>query len=197
MGKKLATRDIIKILQNGGVGVLPTDTLYGLSASVFKPEAVEKIYKLKNKDPQKPLIILISAVEDLAKLGITLNENWQKVLAKIWPGPVSVVLPCKPNGLPHLHRGTNTLACRLPAKPDLIDLLKQVGPLISTSANPTGKPPASTIAAAKKYFGDQVDFYLDGGTLSGAPSTLISLVNNKVEILRQGEINIDFGNIVL
>ena len=192
MAQELATRDIIKILQDGGVGVLPTDTLYGLSASVFKPEAVEKIYKLKNKDPQKPLIILISTVEDLAKLVITLNENQQKVLAKVWPGPVSVVLPCASNHLPHLHRGTNTLACRLPTNPDLINLLKQVGPLISTSANPTGELPASTIAAAKNYFGDQVDFYLDGGTLSGAPSTLISLVNNKAEILRQGVTLINF-----
>ncbi len=190
MAQELAIGNVIKVLKEGGVGVLPTDTLYGLSASVFKPEAVEKIYKLKGKDASKPLIILINSFEDLATLGIKIDPTKEEILRKIWPGAISVILPCDNNDLEYLHRGTRTLAVRLPNKPDLIEFLQQTGPIISTSVNATNQPPASTIAEAKNYFGDQVNFYLDAGPLAGAPSTLISLVNDKVEILRQGAVQI-------
>lgn len=182
-----------KILKNGGVGVVPTDTLYGVSASVFSKAAIRRIYRLRKRDPKKPLIVLISSLRDTEKLGIQLQPEVRKLLAKLWPGRVSVVLPCADKSLVYLHRGTNSLAVRLPHYRKLVAFLKKTGPLVSASVNPQGRPPAETIAQAVKYFGDKIDFYVDIGHLSSAPSTLISLLDSKPKILRPGAVKLNFS----
>lgn len=166
------------------MGVLPTDTLYGLVGSAFSPTAVEKIYRLKKRDPKKPLIVLISDWQDLEKFGAEISATDKKILEEHWPGPTSVILSVTGNNFEYLHRSTGTIAFRWPKNEKLQEILKVTGPLVAPSANPEGQPPATTIAEAKKYFGDQVSFYQDGGTLAGAPSTLIKLQNGKIEILR-------------
>ncbi len=197
----LKSKEIISILKKGGVGVIPTDTLYGLVGSAFSKEAVEKIYKIKNRDTKKALIILISSFKDLEKFGINLKEDQAKFLKKIWPGKVSVILPCKNKEFKYLHRGTNSLAFRFPAKKSLLEILKKTVPLVAPSANPEGLKPAENIREAKKYFGPvrsregsqrpsasngigtNVDFYLAGGSLKSEPSTLI-------EINKDGEVGV-------
>lgn len=174
-------------LKEGKLAIIPTDTIYGLATSAFLPDTVEKIYQIKKRNPRKPIIILISDIIDLALFNITINKNTKKILEKVWPGKVSVILPCPSKKFYYLHRGTNSLAFRLPAKNDLVNLLKITGPLVSTSANPEGKPYAKTIAQAKKYFGNSVDFYVNEGSLKSSPSTLIEIKNGKINILRQGE----------
>lgn len=161
-----------KILKNGGVGVMPTDTIYGLVGQALKPETVARIYALKRRAPDKPCIILISsAVTDLKKFGIRPNRKIIVLLDRLWPGPTSIIF-------------NETIACRLPAPDWLRRLLKQTGPLIAPSANPEGKEPAVTIAEAKKYFGGRVDFYLSGGKLTGKPSSLITVKNGKIRVIR-------------
>lgn len=172
------------MIKNDEVDVLPTDTLYGLVGSAFSPKAMEKIYRLKKRDPKKPLIVLIADWHDLEKFGAKISTADRKILEKIWPGPVSVILPIKGNDFEYLHRGTQTIAFRWPKNKRLQKILKETGPLAAPSANPEGLPPATTIAEAKKYFGDQVSFYEDGGTLAGAPSTLIKLQNGKLTQIR-------------
>ena len=175
--------NILEKLREGGIGVLTTDTLYGLVGLALKEDVVERIYKLKNRQPDKPLIILIADRKDLGLFGVAPDEKTQKYLDSVWPGPVSVILPA-PGAPAHLLRGGETLAFRLPNKPDLIKILKEVGPLVAPSANPEGLPPATNIAEAKKYFGDRIDFYLDGGELRGEPSNLVSLVDGHTKIIR-------------
>lgn len=175
--------NITKILKLGGVGIIPTDTLYGLVGSAFSKDAVEQIYKIKNRDTKKALIILISSPKDLEKFGINLKEDQAKFLKKIWPGKVSVILPCKNKEFKYLHRGTNSLAFRFPAKKSLIEILKKTGPLVAPSANPEGLKPSENIKEAKKYFGDKLDFYLAGGSLKSESSTLI-------EISKDGEVGV-------
>lgn len=177
---------IINFLKNGGVGVLPTDTIYGLVGSALSQQAVERIYKLKSRTPSKASIILISSIDDLKLFYIQLTEEVKKFLEKIWPNPVSVILSCPKDKFAYLHRGTKTLAFRIPKNKKLLELLKQTGPLIAPSANPEGQPPAEDIGQAKDYFKDSVDFYLDGGKLSSPPSTLIEIQNGKVIVLREG-----------
>lgn len=188
---------IKKILKSGGVGVMPTDTLYGLVGSAFSQDAVEKIFEIKKRDTKKPLIILISSFKDLEKFGIKLGKEQAKFLKKIWPGKVSVILSCKNKKFKYLHRGTNSLAFRFPAKKSLIEIIKKTGPLVAPSANPESLKPAENITEAKKYFGparnashgdaggDNVDFYLAGGNLKSEPSTLIEITKNgDVGVLR-------------
>jgi len=164
----LKYKKIINILKNDGIGVIPTDTLYGLVGSAFSRKAINRIYKIKNRDKKKKLIVLISSVKDLEKFNIKISKEQAKILPKFWHGKVSIIL--------------NNIAFRLPKNKKLIEILKKTGPLVAPSANPEGMKLAKNITEAKKYFGNNVDFYLSGGSLKSKPSVLIS-INNKGEII--------------
>jgi len=175
-----------KILENDGVVVIPTDTLYGIVASVFSPKAVEKIYKIKERDKTKPLIVLISSVKGLEKFDIKGD------FSKIFQPKVSVLLECKSNKFKYIHRGTNEIAFRMIGikNKNLFNLINKVGPIVAPSANKESEKPAETIKQAKEYFGEKVDCYIDGGRKIGEPSTLVRVKNNKIEVLRQGVVKI-------
>ena len=180
------------ILENDGVVVLPTDTLYGLVANVKSKKAVEKIYKIKERDKSKALIVLISSLKDLDIFDIKIDKEQAKILEKFWPGKVSVILPCKNNKWKYIHRGTKSIAFRMIGErnKNLFNLIKKVGPLVAPSANKESGKPAETIKEAKNYFGDKVDIYIDGGKKIDEPSTLIGFDNKKIEIIRQGSVKI-------
>lgn len=188
--KEKVGEKIVEILKKGGVGILPTDTLYGLVGSVLSKQAVKRIYQLRRRNPKKPMIILIGALTDLKLFNIKINSGLKKQLLKFWPGKVSIILKCPSKKFSYLHRGIKTLAFRLPAKKSLINLIKKTGPLVAPSANIEGKPPAKTIRQAKRYFRDKVDFYVNSGKLNGRASTLIKIKNNQIFVLRQGAVKI-------
>ena len=159
-------------LSLGEVGVLPTDTMYGVVASALKPAAVERVYDLRRRELGKPMIVLIGGWEDLERFGMTVEPPTRGWLEKVWPGPVSVVLPAQGWGLEYLHRGTGGIAFRMPAKPQLRALLAAIGPIVAPSANLAGEAPARDVAEAKHYFGEDA-FYLDEGELRNPPSALV------------------------
>ncbi len=165
--------DEVRRLLDGGVGVVPTDTLYGIVASAFNAGAVERVYRIKDRMPVKPPIILVASIDDLARFDVTITPMELTILHHHWPGPVSVIFPCENAAFAYLHRGANSLAFRLPNDERLRAFLAKSGPLIAPSANPEGLPPAKTVAEAKGYFGDLVDFYIDDGTKEGSPSVII------------------------
>ncbi len=164
-----------EIIKKSGIGVMPTDTVYGLVGSAFSKKAVERIYRARRRERSKPFIVLISSLNDLKKFGVKFTPRLTSFLSKIWPGSVSVILPCPNKKFFYLHCGTKTIAFRLPKDRGLRNFLRKTGPLVAPSANLAGKPPAKTIAEAKRYFGKQVDFYIDGGRRAGAPSTLVEI----------------------
>ena len=181
---------VIACLNEGGVVVIPTDTMYGLVARASDQQAVERVYRIRGRAPEKPCIMLVAA-----RWQITDTSLWtpkHKVLADTyWPGALSLVAPTATTPA-YLHRGTHTLAYRMPDRDDLRRLLTNTGPLIAPSANPESRPPATTILEARAYFGDTVDGYIDGGTLSGdAPSTVAGIVNDEIHIFRQGVLHLD------
>ena len=188
---KKVEKEIVEILKKGGVGILPTDTIYGLVGLALSKKAVRRIYELRRRNSKKPMIILIGALADLKLFDIKIDSRLKKQLLKFWPGKVSIILPCRSKKFAYLHRGTKTLAFRWPNKKYLVDLLKKVGPLVAPSVNPEGMPPAQTIRQAKKYFGKRVDFYLDAGKLFQRPSTLIKIKNNQIIVLRKGAVKIE------
>jgi L-threonylcarbamoyladenylate synthase len=181
-------KKLIEAIKKGGVGILPTDTLYGLVGSAFSEEAVRKIYKLKERDNKKPLIILINSIQDLKKFDIKLNKKTEAILKKVWPGKVSVILPVKAKKFLYLHRGTKSLAFRLPKKESLVEMLKKSGPLVAPSANREGEKPALNIKKARRYFGERVNFYVDGGTLKSKPSTVIAFKKGEIVVIREGAV---------
>lgn len=177
---------IAKFFQSDKIGVIPTDTIYGVVASAFSKKAVEWMYKILKRNPKKPFIILISSLEDLEDFNVKPDENSENILRRIWPGKISVIMPVSAKKFSYLHRGTKTLAFRLPKNKSLLKILKKTGPLVSSSANPQGKKPAETVAQAKKYFSGKIDFYADGGKMKSLPSTLIEIKEGKINVVRQG-----------
>lgn len=188
--------ETIASLKNSGVGVMPTDTIYGLVGQALKPKTVERIYRLKKRRGDVPFIIIISDIEDLKLFDIKPTPPVKNILNKLWPNPVSIILPLSTKNkdqikkFRYLHRGKNSLSFRLPKNKKIQNLIKQTGPLIATSANIHGEPPAETISKAKKYFDKNVDFYLNAGKLKSPPSTLISICGAKTEVIRQGKFKI-------
>ena len=184
------TNEVKDILRRNGVGVVPTDTIYGISAPALSEQAVMRIYKIRERDLKKPMIILISSLADLSKFGIRPAGITRKILKDNWPAKISVILPCSARKFFYLHRGTKALAFRMPKNAKLRDLIREVGPLVSTSVNYEGKPPAKNIGEARKYFGDRMDFYVDAGELDSAPSTLIAVKRGQISVLRQGAVEL-------
>lgn len=176
------------LLLPGAVGILPTDTLYGLVARISDKEAVQRLYSIKKRD-KKPGTLIAANNNQLEALGI--HAALIERAGGFWPGPVSIIFPID-SSLDYLSQGVGSLAIRMPANRDLVALLEKTGPLITSSANHPGKPPATTIAEAQQYFGDQVDFYIDGGNLSNrAASTIIRFDGDHIEIIRLGATQID------
>lgn len=175
----------------GEIAIIPTDTVYGVVARAADPQAVARLYKLKHREG-KPGTLVAATVSQLIDMGIELR--YLTKAEELWPGAVSIIIPCG-HDLFYIHQGTDSLAIRIPDDPKLLALLQQTGPLLTSSANQPGEPPATTVAEAKAYFGDQLDWYEDGGVVNRAPSTVIKIVDDSIEIVRQGAVKFDeFGN---
>jgi len=179
--------NVVDLLKKGKIGVIPTDTVYGIVGLALNPKTIEEIYRIRKRDITKPLIILISSLDDLKKFDIKLTKEQKSYLQKIWPNPVSVILPCPQEKFIYLHRGKKSLAFRLPDNKNLLEILKETGPLVAPSANIEKEKPAETIEQAKKYFGDKISFYIDIGKLKSKPSTIVRLYEDGTRIiLREG-----------
>lgn len=186
MFKGLDDPELVAALQNGAVGVLPSDTVYGLVCSAANQQAVERLYALKSRD-HKPGTLIAANIDQLVQLGI--KARYLKAVEQFWPGAVSVETP---HSISYLNMSTGRQGIRIPDNGPLLKLLEQTGPLQTTSANAPGEPVANTVAEAVDYFGDSVDFYVDGGDLSNRPpSTLIRVIDDAIEVLREGAVKID------
>lgn len=184
----LSDSQLVASLQRGAVGVVPSDTLYGLMCRADDPTAIERLYQIKSRE-LKPGTLVAATVEQLVDLGIP--RRYLKPVEHFWPGPVSVVVPTTP-ALRYLDHGLMSLPVRIPADKKLLALLEKTGPLQTTSANLPDEPPAANYAEALAYFGEMVDFYVDAGDLSGRPpSTIIRVVDDAVEVLREGAVKIN------
>src|SRR4051812_17266397 len=133
--------NVIEILQNGGVGILPTDTIYGLVGKALDPDVVQRIRDLKGREENKPFIVLISEISDLGLFNIYPDKKTKEILSKVWPGPVSVELSASDSDFGYLTFGVGHFAFRLPADETLREMLVQTGPLVATSVNIIGGKP--------------------------------------------------------
>jgi tRNA threonylcarbamoyl adenosine modification protein (Sua5/YciO/YrdC/YwlC family) len=181
-----AAADVLN--QPGAIAVIPTETVYGVVARAVDQVAVKRLYELKHRH-QKPGTLVAASIDQLVTLGIP--RRYLTAVEQYWPGAISVVIPSGLK-LEYLDSGKHSLAIRIPDHADLLRLLEQTGPLLTSSANMPGEPPANTIAEAREYFGDRVDLYQDGGDLSGrAPSTVIRIIDDAIEVLRAGAVKIN------
>ena len=184
----LADPEIAMLLNQSTVGVLPTDTVYGIVARALDKVAVARLYHIKHREG-KPGTVIAADREQLEALGI--GREYLDEVMHLWPNPVSVVLPAGPQ-LAYLDQGKASLAVRIPSDPAVQALLQQTGPLVTSSANMPGEAPATNTAEAEAYFGDAVDFYV-GGSEGERPSSTVLLLqpDGSLTVLRQGAITID------
>lgn len=176
----------------GGVIAFPTDTLYGLSCSLLDAAAVEWLARLKRRDPAHAVISLIPDPEQAWALAFEIPPAGERLIRACWPGPLSIILPAS-GFVPVRVRGRGgTIALRCPGDPLSRALLERIGgPVVSSSANLSGQPPAETAEQVVQYFGNQLDLILDGGPRSGGqPSTLVDLSAGRPKLLRRGALDV-------
>ena len=177
----------IIILKNGGVIAFPTDTVYGLGANAFNSNAVDRVYQIKNRPRDLPLPLLIA---DISQLGIVAEPAHGIVLflaRRFWPGGLTLILP-KATSLPSYLAKGSTTAVRIPNHPVCLSLIQGLGaPVIGTSANISGNPPALTADEAKRQIGDKVDLVIDGGRCpGGVESTIVDVTGETPLVVRHG-----------
>ncbi|MBX6334276.1 L-threonylcarbamoyladenylate synthase [Candidatus Saccharibacteria bacterium] len=178
---------VVATLAAGGIGVLPTDTIYGIIAPAGDKRAVARLYEIKKREG-KPGTVIAASEAQLIELG--LDARIVSEVAHLWPNPISIVVPVDPE-LDYLDLGLKSIAVRIPADQTVRDFLLQVGPLLTSSANHPGQAPSFNVKQAREYFGEEVDFYVDGGERRGLASTVVRYQNGRFETLRQGPIAVD------
>jgi L-threonylcarbamoyladenylate synthase len=182
--------EIVSTIRAGKICLLPSDTLYGLSCSAQNEKAVEKIYRLKQRENDKPFIILVPNIETIENFGIEIKSALKNFLTTIWPAPLTAVFAINNEKLAFLHRGTNSLGFRIPNNALLLKILEQVGPITSTTANISGEKPCETTKEVEEILGEQVALYIENGKMTSEPSTVVSFVEDKPQIIRNGIVKI-------
>lgn len=180
--------ELAEILKTGGLVAIPTETVYGLAADGLNPEAVKKIFAAKKRPMDNPLILHISEINQIYDLVEELDQNYAEILAKLWPGPLTVILK-KSSLIPdEVSAGLDTVAIRMPDKKLTRDLISLVGsPLAAPSANISGRPSPTSAQAVLKDMDGRIEAILDGGACKiGIESTVLDLSVWPVKILRPG-----------
>ncbi len=175
---------ISSLLRKGGVAVIPTDTLYALSASIYNEEGVRRIYQLKKRE--EPLPVGVSSIRMMGEIAY-LNDTAVKLVKTFMPGPLTLVLP-KRKVPDYVSR--EGVAVRIPNHNIALKIIEEVGPITLTSANVHGGRNPVSIDIAIQQLGDEVDIYMDCGKLGGRASTILDL-RNGIRILREGPISME------
>jgi len=178
----------LEVLRSGGIVAFPTDTVYGLGALAFNNEAIESIYKAKDRPIEKAIPILIGDLSDFDKVAVDIPAMALRFAARFWPGPLTCVVPKKLT-LPLAVSATHTVAVRIPDHHDARALLRAAGPMAVTSANISGQTSPSTAQQVYEQLNGRISLILDGGkTQGGVPSTLVDCTGEVPVILREGPI---------
>mgnify|MGYP001811936006 FL=1 len=177
---------IVDTLRQGGIIVYPTDTIYGLGCDIFNTKGVKRIYQVKQRDPRKPFSFICSDISDVANYCQVSNFAY-KILKRHLPGPYTFVLEATRQVPGLLTTKQKTVGIRIPDNPITLAIVRELGhPLITTSANTSGDDPVNDPAEIEERFGKSIDMVVDGGILMGDSSTVISLIDDNIEVLREG-----------
>ena len=183
-------QESLRILQNGGVIISPTDTIYGIICDANNAQAIEKIYQIKERSYDKPLTIFSNSCQNIQKI-TNLNEIEQKIIDNFMPGALSLVANGKENDFvkKDINKNDQTISVRIPNNQFLLKLMAYVPFLASTSANISGQDSLINTKEIQNQFKEQVDLVINCGTIDNKASTIVRIINNNVKILRQGVIS--------
>lgn len=188
-GHQLA--EAASLLRTGGIVAYPTETYYGLGVDPFNDQALTRLFQVKNRPAVKPVLVLVADRDQIALLAHEISPTARLLMDRFWPGPLTLVLPARPDLSPLLTGGTGTVGIRLSPDPLATALLRAFGaPLTATSANRSGRDPAVTAGEVQAAFGNEVGLILDGGPTPGRTgSTLVGVSGSRVTCIREGRVS--------
>lgn len=177
----------VEFLSKGAVIAVPTDTVFGLVASVAFPSALKEIYRLKGRSHTQPLIVFTATEEEVREYVSILPKDYQAIVERYWPGPLTLVMQIKQGMLPaEAQTPQGRTGFRIPKHEVLLELLGRSGPLASTSANLSGQPPLTSREAIEGAFGTDFPVLEAVETPAGSPSTIIEWTGERWKVLREG-----------
>ncbi|MDH3454474.1 MAG: L-threonylcarbamoyladenylate synthase [Desulfuromonadales bacterium] len=177
---------VVETLKQGGLIAYPTDTTYGLGCDIFNRRGIKNIYQIKQRDARKPFSFICSDLSDVANYARVSNFAF-KIMKRHLPGPYTFVLDATRVVPDSVTTRQKTVGIRIPADEIALAIVRELGhPLVTTSANLTGETPLHDPAEIELNMGRMLDLVIDGGIRFGDPSTVISLIDDKIEVLREG-----------
>ncbi len=182
-----------RCIRRGGVVAFPTETYYGLAVDPFNGEAVEKLFRLKQRPPDRPVLLLLENLEQLYLLVSDFPEQYQPLIERYWPGPLTLVFPALQSMEKKITAGTGSVGVRISPHPIASQLVAAVGhPITATSANLSGQPPARNVGEIAAMFENAIDLVLDGGEAGTTLcSTVVGIKDSKIKVLRSGQVDVD------
>ena len=179
----------LEILSAGGLVAFPTDTVYGVAAPILSEEGIAKLYEAKARSANKAIAVLIAEVQQMEQVTPGLTPSALILAERFWPGALTLVVPKRP-GLPENLSALPTVGVRMPDHTFARALMRQAGPLATTSANISGESNTLTAEQVMEQLAGRVDLVLDGGTVpGGVPSTVVDCTQDPPQILRQGALS--------
>jgi tRNA threonylcarbamoyl adenosine modification protein (Sua5/YciO/YrdC/YwlC family) len=177
---------VVEKLKQGGLIAYPTDTTYGIGCNIFNRRGVKNIYQIKQRDARKPFSFICADLSDVANYAQVSNFAF-KIMKRHLPGPYTFVLDATRVVPTSMITRQKTVGIRIPDDEIALSIVRQLGhPLVTTSANLTGESPLHDPAEIEATMGRMLDLVIDGGIRFGDPSTIISLIDDRIEILREG-----------
>jgi L-threonylcarbamoyladenylate synthase len=185
-----AFKEAVALLWKGGVVAFPTETFYGLGANAMDPEAVTRIYRIKGRPESKALLVLVDSVKMAESLAVEIPAEARELMARHWPGSLTLVFKAAPEIPEELTAGTGTIGIRMPGHPVALGLVRAAGlPITAPSANVSGAEPPTTAESVRAVFEGKIDLILDGGpTTGGLPSTILDVSVTPPRLIRQGAV---------
>lgn len=180
--------EVLAEINQDDVLVFPTDTVYGIGASIHSPKALDRIFEIKNRPTEKSLIVLCADETQLEEIVGPLSPQVKKLIDAFLPGGLTLILNCYKPLPEEITRGKQTIGVRIPDHEVALKLLKELGPLATTSANLSGEPSPTKVENDNPVI-RRVDYVFDDGETEGqVPSTILDCTNAEFVILRQGAI---------
>ena len=181
---------ICEVINNGGIVITPTDTIYGIMGDSLNEDVIRKVFEIKKRPFNKPLLLLMDSFEMVEQYTEEISEKERILMDRYWPGLVTFILKKNDKVSELITSGNDTVGVRIPDNKDLLGIISKLKrPVISTSANITGTEVITSTQLLEKDLIDNIDYIEDGGEVDSESSTIIKIEDNKLVVLREGKLS--------